>query len=254
MDKCLLKKVALVTGGTRGIGKAIVEQFIKEGASVAFFGTNETLGKEVAETISSHLEADQKSVFYQVDVGNCHAVEEAIAQVCRDFGPIDILVNNAGITRDNLLMKVSEEDWDEVININLKSVYNTCHAVIRSMIKARSGKIINITSISGLVGNAGQTNYSASKAGMVGFTKSLAKEVGSRNIHVNCIAPGVIETAMSEGIPEEKKKAFMDTIPLKRFGQADEVAYAAVFLASAQSNYITGQVLTIDGGLAMGIG
>lgn len=252
MHKHLLQKVALVTGGTRGIGRAIVEEYVKEGASVAFFGTNDTLGKEVTESLQNQLGDNQKLRFYQVDVGNFQQVEEVINQVFKDFGSIDILVNNAGITKDNLLMKMSEEDWDKVIDINLKSIYNTCHAVIRNMMKARKGKIINITSISGLVGNAGQTNYSASKAGMVGFTKSLAKEVASRNIHVNCIAPGFIETAMSEAVPQEKKVAFMETIPLKRFGQSIEIAHAAVFLASDQSNYITGQILTVDGGLAMG--
>lgn len=247
-------KIALITGGTRGIGRTIVEEFSKEEASIAFFGTNESLGKEVKESLEPQLKEGQKISFYKVDVSDFGAVKEGINQVLSDFGSIDVVVNNAGITRDNLLMKMTEEEWDKVLDTNLKSIFYICQTIIRPMLKARKGKIINITSISGIAGNAGQTNYAASKAGMIGFTKSLAKEAASRNIQVNCIAPGFIETDMSAAIAEEKKKSFIDSIPLQRFGKTEDIAYAAIFLASDRSNYITGQVLTIDGGLVMGIG
>lgn len=242
------KKVAVITGATRGIGKAIAHCFTKEGAHLAFFGTNKALGIEVEQELQS-LFPEQKIRFYSVDVSNTVEVEKALQQVLTDFGTVDVLVNNAGITRDGLLMKLSEEDWDRVLDTNLKSVYNSCKALIRPMMKARKGKIINITSVVGIMGNAGQTNYGASKAGMIGFSKSLAKEVASRNICVNCIAPGFIETAMTGVIPEEKKGEFLNTIPLKRFGHPEEIAHAALFLASSLSDYITGQVLTVDGGL-----
>lgn len=248
MEKLLSQKVALITGGTRGIGKAIADKFLEQGASLALFGTNAALGKEVETSLQKE---GQKVIFYQVDVSNGKAIEEAINKVIADFGKIDILINNAGITRDNLLMKMSEEEWDQVIGTNLKSVFNTCKAVIRPMMKARSGKIINITSVVGLMGNAGQTNYSASKAGIIGFTKSLAKEVGSRNININCIAPGFIQTAMTDSLPEDKKKLFLSSIPLQRFGKGEEIANTALFLASSLSDYITGQVITVDGGMVM---
>jgi 3-oxoacyl-[acyl-carrier protein] reductase len=251
MDKLLAKKTAIVTGATRGIGKGIAEKFAKEGCSLALFGTNAELGRQVVDELKALSDKEQKILFYQVDVGDFGAVEKAIGEIVEHFGAVDILVNNAGITRDNLLMKMSEEDWDRVLTTNLKSVYNTCKACIRAMMRARSGKIINISSISGLMGNAGQTNYAASKAGMVGFTKALAKEVASRNIHVNCVAPGFIKTAMTDVIPEEKRAAFADTIPLKRFGETEDIANATLFLASPLSDYITGQVLTVDGGLLM---
>lgn len=247
----LFDKKAIVTGGTRGIGRAIVKKFAEHGASVALFGTNSEKGKEAVEEIRPLLGQGQTVTFYQIDVSNAEAVESGIKKVLEDLGRVDVLVNNAGVTRDNLLMKMSEEDWDKVLETNLKSLYNTCRAVIRPMMKARQGKIINISSVVGLMGNAGQTNYAASKAGMIGFTKSLAKEMGSRNICINCIAPGFIKTEMTDHLSEDQKKSLMQQIPLQRLGNPDEIAHAALFLASPLADYITGQVLTVDGGMAM---
>jgi 3-oxoacyl-[acyl-carrier protein] reductase len=248
----LKDKKAIITGGTRGIGKAIAKKFAESGCSIALFGTNATVGKEAVEEIAASCNHPNfKISFYQVNVGNTVEVEAAIKQVMEEFGSVDILVNNAGITRDNLLMKMGEEDWDQVIDTNLKSVYNTSKALIRTMMKARFGKIINITSVVGLIGNPGQTNYAASKAGIIGFTKALAKEVASRNISVNCIAPGFIQTAMTDVLTDEQKKSLLGQIPMNRLGQPEEIANAALFLASDASNYITGQVITVDGGMVM---
>ncbi|HEY5236018.1 MAG TPA: 3-oxoacyl-[acyl-carrier-protein] reductase, partial [Rhabdochlamydiaceae bacterium] len=194
---------------------------------------------------------NQKFLVKLADVSDKKAVDQALQEILLEFGKIDILVNNAGITRDGLLMKMTEEDWDRVIAVNLKSVYNTCQALVRSMLKARGGKIINITSVVGLNGNAGQTNYAASKAGMIGFTQSLAKEVASRGICVNCIAPGFIKTPMTDVLTDAQKEGILKQVPMGRLGNAEEIANAAVFLASDWSNYITGQVLTVDGGMVM---
>lgn len=243
-------KKALVTGATRGIGKAIAKRFVAEGASLAFFGTNVALGKELEAELKAAY-PEQQIQFYAVDVANAQEVEATVKQVLETFGGIDILVNNAGITRDTLLLKMSEEDWDKVMATNLKSVYATSKAVIRQMMKARSGKIINITSVVGLTGNAGQANYAASKAGMIGFSKSLAKEMGSRHICVNCIAPGFIDTAMTEVLTDEQKEGIFNQIPLGRLGLPEEIAHAAVFLASSYADYITGQVIAVDGGMVM---
>jgi len=249
----LLKgKSALITGGTAGIGKAIACLYAKHGADVAIFGTN----KERAEAVVKEMEAlridpAQKVHFILVDVSKTKEVDQAIQEVLVQFGKIDVLVNNAGVTRDNLLMKMSEEDWDHVLNINLKSIYNTCRALTRPMMKARSGTIINISSVIGLTGNAGQVNYAASKSGMIGFTKSLAKELASRNVRVNCVAPGYIETQMTEVLPSAVKEAILTKIPLGRIGMTSDIASAALFLASDLSGYITGQVLTVDGGMVM---
>ncbi len=251
MGKQLANKVALITGGTRGIGKAIAKAFAQQGASLALFGINPERGNKVLEEFKPLLKQDQKIAFYPVDVGVTQAVDLAIAEIVKEFGKIDILVNNAGITRDTLLMRMDEKAWDEVIGTNLKSVYNTCHAVVRPMMKARSGKIINITSVSGQMGNAGQTNYAASKAGMIGFTKSLAKEMGSRGICVNCISPGFIKTDMTDALTDAQKETLVKMIPLNRLGETTDVSAAALFLSSAQSDYITGQVLTVDGGMVM---
>ncbi len=247
----LTGQTAIVTGGTRGIGKQIAARFIEQGASVAIFGTNAERGNEVAQELQALANEGQKVAFYQVDVADAAQVESSIEKVYQELGSVDILINNAGVTRDNLLMRLTEEDWDRVLNINLKSVYNTCHSVVRPMMKARKGKIINITSVVGLMGNAGQTNYAASKAGMIGFTKSLAKEIGGRNICVNCIAPGFIETDMTDALNEKQKEAILGQIPMQKLGKPDDIANAALFLASPMADYITGQVLTVDGGMVM---
>jgi len=244
----LKDKIAIVTGGTRGIGFAIAKRFLEEGAHVALFGTNSERGKEAAERLGA---SGQRVRFYQVDVSNDEMVDAAINRVIEELGPIDILVNNAGITRDGLLMKMKEEDWNAVLDTNLKSVYSSCKSVVRPMMKARAGKIINITSVVGLIGNAGQTNYAASKAGIIGFTKALAKEVASRGISVNCIAPGFIETDMTDGLNEIQKEQLFKTIPMGRLGKPEDIANAALFLAGSESAYMTGQVLTIDGGMVM---
>jgi 3-oxoacyl-[acyl-carrier protein] reductase len=246
----LQNKSVIITGGTRGIGKAIVLLFLKQGAEVAFFGTNLESGKKAEEEYKT-LYPEAKVVFYQVNVAKQEEVDHAIKGVLESFGKVDILINNAGITKDGLLMKMSEEDWDAVLNTNLKGVFNTCKAMTRPMLKAKSGKIINITSVVGLIGNGGQTNYAASKAGIIGFTKSLAKELASRNILVNCIAPGFIQTAMTDVLPQAQKDQLLSQIPMQRLGQPEEIANVALFLASALSNYITGQVLTVDGGMVM---
>ncbi len=239
----------LVTGGTAGIGKAIAIHFAKNGAHVAIFGTNEERGQKVVQEIKE--KTSSKVLFIAVDVSNTSKVKEAVDQVVEEFGSLDILINNAGITRDGLLLRMSEDDWDRVLEVNLKSVYNTCKAVIRPMMKAKKGKIINISSVIGLTGNAGQVNYAASKAGIIGVTKSLAKELASRNIFVNCIAPGFIETSMTSELNDTLKEEILRNIPLKRIGRPEEIANAALFLASEGSNYITGQVLPIDGGMTM---
>lgn len=237
----LLKgKKALVTGGTAGIGEAIALLFAAEGAEVCIWGTNEQRAEGVVRQMGS-------GEYRLVDVSKTDEVEAA----AQELGQVNILVNNAGITRDGLLMKMSEADWDLVLDVNLKSVYNTCKALIRPMMKARSGKVINITSIVGLMGNPGQTNYAASKAGMIGFTKALAKEVASRGIQVNCIAPGYIETNMTTGLTPEVQETLLSHIPLGRMGQPREIAQAALFLASSLSDYITGQTLAVDGGMVM---
>jgi 3-oxoacyl-[acyl-carrier protein] reductase len=251
MHALLKDKIAIVTGGSRGIGKAITVRFAEEGASIAIFGTNPEKGREILKELQSCVQSGQKIAFYSVDVADSSQVEKVIHQVYADFGRIDILVNNAGIARDNLLMRLSEEDWEKVLNTNLKSVYNTCRSVVRSMMKSRQGKIINIASVVGLMGNAGQTNYAASKSGMIGFTKSLAKELGSRGICVNCIAPGFIETDMTNVLNEKQKEAILLQIPMQKMGQPHDVANAALYLASPLADYITGQVLTVDGGMVM---
>lgn len=251
MEKLLMNQTAVVTGGTRGIGKAIALRFAQEGASVAICGTNPEKGQETLLELQAHLSGDQKAAFYQVDVASGTQVEKTMAQIYADFGHIEILVNNAGITRDNLLMRLSEEDWNSVLDTNLKSVYLTCRAVIRTMMKARQGKIINISSVVGLTGNAGQTNYAASKAGMIGFTKSLAQEAASRGINVNCVAPGFTETDMTGALNEKQKEGILAQVPMQKMGTPQDIANAVLFLASPLAAYITGQVLAVDGGMVM---
>lgn len=250
--KLLNGKTAIVTGGTAGIGKAIAILFATHGANVIIFGTNsERAAKAVEEIESARANQEQKIVSYLVDVSKTKVVDETIQNILTSFGKVDILVNNAGITKDNLLMRMSEEDWDAVLDINLKSVYNTCKSLTRSMMKARHGSIINISSVIGLMGNAGQANYAASKAGMIGFTKSIAKEFASRGIRANCVAPGYIETQMTEVLPPEVKEGILAKIPLGRIGNPNDIAQAVLFLASDASCYITGQVLTVDGGMVI---
>ena len=247
----LLKgKKALITGGTSGLGKQIALSFAAQGAHVAVFGTNIQRAKDVAEKIQEkRSSSDQKVWFETVDVSKKDQVNEAVARLSEAWGSIDILVNCAGVTRDKLFMRMAEDDWDHVINTNLKSVYNLCHAFVKPMMKARSGKIINISSVIGLTGNPGQVNYAASKLGMVGLTGSLAKELGPRNICVNCIAPGFFKTPMTDKLTDDQKQGILSRVPMGRLGDPKEVADAAVFLASDMSSYITGQVLTVDGGM-----
>jgi len=249
----LLKdKKALVTGGTAGIGREIALTFAKQGAHVAIFGTNaERAAQVVQELEQARISPEQKFLVELANISDKKAVDAAINRILTAWGNVDILVNNAGITRDGLLMKMSEDDWDQVIAVNLKSVYNTCQALVRSMIRARCGKIINISSVVGLTGNAGQVNYAASKSGIIGFTQSLAKELATRNICVNCIAPGFIKTSMTDVLTDAQKEGIMKQIPMGRLGHPQEIADAALFLASPLSNYMTGQVLTVDGGMVM---
>jgi 3-oxoacyl-[acyl-carrier protein] reductase len=245
----LKNKNALITGASSGIGKAIALQFAKEGANIAF---SDLRIDEQANALVKELEAmGVKAKAYASDASSLTESEELVNTVVKDFERIDILVNNAGITRDNLLMRMTEEDWDMVLKVNLKSVFNLTKSVQRYMLKQRSGSIINMTSVVGVGGNAGQSNYSASKAGMIGFTKSIAQELASRNIRTNAIAPGFIETEMTAKLPEDVKNTWVNEIPLKRVGTPEDVAKAAVFLASDYASYINGQVLNVCGGMQM---
>lgn len=249
----LLKgKKALVTGGTAGIGKGIALEFARQGANVVIFGTHAERASQVLHELEQNKVFPEQTFFsYLVDIANTVSVEGAIDQILSTWGQVDVLVNNAGITKDGLLMRMTEADWDLVIDVNLKSVYNTCHQLVRPMMKARGGKIINISSVVGLSGNAGQTNYAASKAGMIGFTKALAQELATRHVCVNCIAPGFIATAMTDALTDAQKEGILKTVPMGRLGNVQDIANAAVFLASHLSDYMTGQVLTVDGGMVM---
>lgn len=243
--KLLEGKTALITGASKGIGRAIALKFAQHGANVAF-----TYLSSVEKGLALELELQEygtKIKGYRSDASDHAAADALITQVMADFGALDILVNNAGITKDGLLMRMSEENWDEVMRVNLKSVFNLTKAATKPMMRAKSGSIINLTSIVGIRGNGGQSNYAASKAGIIGFTKSIALELGSRNIRSNAIAPGFIETEMTHELAN--KEDWMNGIPLKRGGKPEEVADACVFLASSLSSYITGQVLQVDGGM-----
>lgn len=241
-------KTALITGGSRGIGAAIVQRFAQEGANVAFtyLSSEEKANALATETATNHGVSVKA---YRSDASDFAQAEELVNQVVADFGQIDVLVNNAGITRDNLMLRMTEEQWDQVINTNLKSLFNLTKHVIKPMMRARSGSIINISSIVGVTGNAGQANYAASKAGVFGFTKSIAKEIGSRGIRCNAIAPGFIETEMTDSLDEKVKSGYLANIPLKRFGKGEEVADACVFLGSSLSTYVSGQTLSVCGAL-----
>jgi 3-oxoacyl-[acyl-carrier protein] reductase len=243
----LENKVSLITGATRGIGKGIALLFAKNGSNIAFTYVS---SDEKARALETELQAfGVKAKGYKSDAGDFKAADELITAVVADFGTIDVLVNNAGITRDTLLMRMSEQQWDEVINANLKSVFNLVKAVQRPMLKAKKGSIINMSSVVGVKGNAGQSNYSASKAGIIGFTKSIALELGSRNIRSNAIAPGFIETEMTGALDEKVIQQWRDSIPLKRGGSTEDVANVTLFLASDMSAYVTGQCLNVCGGM-----
>ncbi len=240
-------KTALITGASKGIGRAIAQKFAEEGANVAFTYLSSV---EKGQALEEELAASGiKAKGYRSDASDFQAASELIEAVVADFGRLDILVNNAGITMDNLLMRMDEEAWDRVINVNLKSVFNTVKAATRTFMKQRSGSIINMTSVVGIKGNAGQANYAASKAGIIGFTKSVALELGSRNIRCNAIAPGFIETEMTAQLDEKTVQGWREAIPLKRGGTPEDVAELAVFLGSERSSYITGQVIQVDGGM-----
>jgi 3-oxoacyl-[acyl-carrier protein] reductase len=242
-------QVALVTGAGRGIGHAIAVRLASEGARVVCISRTEVNAKKTADEINaSRADAARH---YAVDVADHAAVQKVGAQILAEFGRVDILVNNAGVTRDGLAIRMSIEDWDTVINTNLRGAFNFSQAMMRAMIKQRSGRIINITSVIGLIGNAGQTNYAASKAGLIGLTKSLARELASRNITVNAIAPGFITTDMTAGLSDEIKKTIQAQIPLGKIGTPEDVASATAFLASDEAAYITGQVICVDGGMVM---
>ncbi|TET54375.1 MAG: 3-oxoacyl-[acyl-carrier-protein] reductase [Anaerolineales bacterium] len=245
----LADKVALVTGGAQGIGRAIAETLAQCGAGVIVADLQEEKAKGTAKEIASA--SSRKALGLKVDVSSRESVKAMVEQALAEFGRIDILVNNAGITRDNLIMRMSEADWDLVLDVNLKGAFNCSQALVRPMMRQRYGRIVNVTSVSGMVGQAGQTNYSSSKAGLIGLTKALAKEVGSRNITVNAVAPGFIETDLTADLPEEVKEMAKKITPAGVFGLPQDIANAVVFLASDEASYITGAVLRVDGGLAM---
>ena len=244
----LKDKVALVTGSARGIGRAIALAFAQEGADIVIADVNLAEAEKTAAEIAN---LGRRSLALELDVTSYLKVEEALNKILDKFTKVDILVNNAGITKDGLLLRMSEQDWDAVLNVNLKGAFNCTKAASKVMIKQRSGKIINIASIIGIIGNPGQANYSASKAGMIALTKSVAKELASRNINVNAVAPGFIQTEMTAKLPEELKEQMLKAIPLAKFGTPQDVAKVCVFLASEESNYITGQTIVIDGGMVM---
>ncbi|QYS89012.1 3-oxoacyl-[acyl-carrier-protein] reductase [Flavobacterium davisii] len=245
--KLLEGKIAIITGASRGIGKGIAEVFAKNGANIAFTYSSSA---ESALALENELIAlGVKAKGYKSNAADFNEAQKLVDDVLAEFGTIDILINNAGVTKDNLLMRMSEEDFDAVLNINLKSVFNMTKAVQKTMLKNRVGSIINMSSVVGVKGNAGQANYAASKAGMIGFTKSIALELGSRNIRCNAIAPGFIETEMTAKLNEDVVQGWRDTIPLKRGGKPEDIANACVFLASDMSAYVTGQVLNVDGGM-----
>jgi len=244
-----MSKVAIITGGGKGIGKSISLELAKGGTDIAIIYAGDT--KSAEQTAQEIISMNRVCKIYKCEISNFTVVKETVNQIISDFGKVDILINNAGITKDKLMLAMSEEDYDKVVDINLKGAFNTIRHLYSHFMKNRSGRIINITSIAGLDGNAGQTNYSSSKAGLVGLTKSVAKELASRGITCNAVAPGCIDTAMTEVLNETLKKAIIDKIPLKRMGKTEDVAALVAFLASDSAAYITGQVIRIDGGLSI---
>lgn len=251
--KLLEGKTALITGATRGIGKGIALKFASEGANIAFTGrgANEDMHAALEATRQEVEALGVKCIAYASDAANFAQTEETVKKVKEDFGSIDILVNNAGITKDGLMLRMTEEQWDTVINANLKSAFNFIHACLPIMMRQRGGSIINMSSVVGVHGNAGQANYAASKAGMIALAQSVAQEMGPKGIRVNTIAPGFIETAMTEALPDEIRKEWTKKIPLRRAGQTEDVANTALYLASDLSSYVTGQVIQVDGGMNM---
>ena len=247
--KPLAGRVAAVTGASRGIGRAIAELLAQRGADVSCGDRLEEKAKETANAIAEAT--GQRTSGCLVDVADFQSAHDFIGCAIEEFGKVDILVNNAGITRDNLLMRISEADWDEVLTVNLKGAYNCCKAVVRPMMKQRFGRIVNITSVVGLSGNAGQANYASSKAGMIGLTKSLARELGSRNITVNAVAPGYVTTALTDVLSDEYRAEAIKSTPMGRLGTPEDIARAVAFFVSDDANYITGQVLSVDGGMVM---
>jgi 3-oxoacyl-[acyl-carrier protein] reductase len=245
----LLKdKVAIITGGARGIGKEIALTFAREGANICICDVNEQLLDEAAKELKS---VGREALGLKIDVTDFSQVEDMVRKVLDKFRKIDILINNAGITRDNLLLRMKEEEWDAVLDVNLKGTFNCTKAVSKLMVKQRSGKIVNIASIIGIMGNAGQANYAASKGGIISFTKSAAKELSSRNINVNAVAPGFIKTDMTAQIPQDLQESMLKAIPAGKFGEPSDVAKVALFLVSESSRYITGHVIQVDGGMVM---
>lgn len=249
MCNSLENKIALITGGARGIGRAIADEFISEGSDVVildkFFPDDFDKWKE------EKSKSGRKVISRSIDVTSTSEAQKVCDEIAAELGRIDILVNNAGITRDRLIMRMTEEDWDAVLTVNLKGTFNMMKGVTRIMAKQRSGKIINISSVVGLMGNAGQANYSASKAGMIGLSKSIAKELAGRNVNVNCVAPGFVETDMTAVLADEQRAAMVNLVPLKRTSKPSEIAGVVAFLASSKADYITGQVISVDGGMAM---
>ncbi|RFB37967.1 3-oxoacyl-[acyl-carrier-protein] reductase [Brevibacillus sp. VP] len=242
-------KVALITGASRGIGRAIALKYAEAGANIIVnYSGNEA---KAQETVTDIEKLGREAIMIRANVGNTEEAENMVKEALERFGKIDILVNNAGITRDNLLMRMKESEWDEVINVNLKGVFNMTKALTRPMMKQRGGSIINITSVVGVLGNAGQANYVAAKAGVIGLTKTTARELASRNIKVNAIAPGFVDTDMTDVLPEDVKSGILAQIPFNRLGSADEISNVALFLASDASSYMTGQTLHVDGGMYM---
>lgn len=239
-------KNVVITGATRGIGFAIAEAFVQAGANVAICGTNEAAVNEAVEKLSA---AGTKVIGRKVNVAAAQDCENFIADTVKELGSVDVLVNNAGITKDNLTVRMTEDEWDAVINVNLKGTFLMSKAALKVMFKKRSGNVVNISSVVGEMGNAGQANYVASKAGIIGMTKTFAKEFGSRNVRVNAVAPGFVRTAMTDSLPEEVKEKALETVPLKRFAETQDIAKAVMFLASEDASYITGHVLAVNGGL-----